>query len=150
MSRELLSPVAKRRFADVESHALFAHRSDDEVDVWIALVGMQRHRVTMLKRESVQGERPYRRRKLVRRGAFRHRENKIVNKLGRLSAVGDGSIGMATQHIQVEIPLEHQILLESSFHQPLVYIGFDFIQTLSPDIVKMGPDAVERPSAAGH
>ena len=36
--------------------------SDDEVDVRIALVGMQRHRVTMLKRESVQGERPYRRR----------------------------------------------------------------------------------------
>jgi len=89
MSRELLPPVANRRFADVESHALFAHRSDDEVDMWMALVGMQRHRVAMLKSESVQGERPYRRRKLVGRRTFWHRENEIVNKLGRLSAEGD-------------------------------------------------------------
>jgi len=57
MSRELLSPVAKRRFANGESYALFAHRSDDEVDMWMALVDMQRHRIAMLKRKSVQGER---------------------------------------------------------------------------------------------
>jgi len=62
MCRKLLPPVAKRRFAYVEPHTLLADDSDDEVDVRIALVRVQCHRVTMFKRELVHGECPYRRR----------------------------------------------------------------------------------------
>ena len=62
MRSKLLPPVAKCRFAYVEPHTLLADGSDDEVDVRIALVRVQCHRVTMLKRELVQGECPYRRR----------------------------------------------------------------------------------------
>ena len=56
MRSKLLPPVAKCRFAYVEPHTLLADGSDDEVDVRIALVRVQCHRVTMLKRELVHGE----------------------------------------------------------------------------------------------
>src|ERR1700689_395500 len=100
MSSKLLPPVAECRFADVESRTLFADSSDDDVDVGIALVGMQRHRVTMLKRKSIDCERPHRRLEFVGRRALRHREDEIVYEPGRLASVGDRSIGMAGRPIQ--------------------------------------------------
>src|SRR6266403_4705955 len=65
---KLLPPVAKRRFAYIEPDTLFADRFHDEVNVRISLMGMQRHSIAMLKRESVHRECPYRRRELVRWG----------------------------------------------------------------------------------
>ena len=62
----------------------------------------------------------------------------------------DGSIGVAATDAQVQIPIVQQLVLKSSFHQPLAHVGFDFIQTFAPDIVEMGADAVKCPSAAGN
>jgi hypothetical protein len=146
MRRKLCPPAAKCRFAYVESDTLFAHSSDDKVDVRISLVCMQRHRVTTLKRESVHGERSHGGREFVGRGSLRHGEDEIVDELGRPSAIGDRSIRMPSLDIQVQIPIEHQIFLKSSVIQPLPHIGFDLAMPLSADIVKVGADALQRPS----
>jgi hypothetical protein len=68
--RKLFSPVAKCRFADIESDTLFTQGFDNQVNVRVALVRVQSHRITMLKRESIHGERPHRGLELVSRGAL--------------------------------------------------------------------------------
>jgi hypothetical protein len=86
---------------------------------------VQRHRVPVLKRKSIQCERPHRRFEFVSRRALRHGEDEIVHELGRLASVRDGSIGVAATDTQVQIPIEQQILLKSSFHQRLRNMSMD-------------------------
>ena len=143
MGRKLPPPVAKCRFADIESDTLLTQGFDDHVNVRIALMRVQRHRIPVLKRESIPCERPHRRLEFVSWRAPRHGEDEIVHELGGLTSVRDGSIGVAATDAQVQIPIVQQIVLKSSFHQPLAHVGFDFIQTFAPDIVEMGADALQ-------
>jgi len=58
--REVSPPLAQRRFVDIQSFAPLAYRFDDHVHMWVSLVSVQSHRVSMLRAELLRREFPYR------------------------------------------------------------------------------------------
>ena len=84
-AREVLAPISQELLVDVQPPAELTLGLDDQMHVRLLLMGVQDHRVAVL-REFLAGELPRSGQNLVRGRGRRHGKHDVVNKLRRLVA----------------------------------------------------------------
>src|ERR1700722_8206227 len=100
--------MAQGSLLDVKAHTLFADGLQHQMDVGLRFIGMQYEGVAVLTPKFFPREVSYRSQDLVRWRSRWHREDELVNDLGRLSAFGAGEVGLSTHVIDIQIPIVRQ------------------------------------------
>src|SRR5712672_4827993 len=96
MASELAPPFSQCRLANVEPHALVAHRLHDHVHVRVRLVGMQRHYVPVFECEFLTGEVLHGCKYSLWGRAGRHRKHEFVTQLWGRPTARLGELGFPT------------------------------------------------------
>src|ERR1035438_7995208 len=103
------------------------------MDMRMSFIGMQGEGVPVLTPEFLTREVSHRSQHLARWRSGRHREHEFMDKLGWLSAFGDGE-GCLTPHVvDVEVPVVQQRLTDP-IAQALAVIGFQFQLSVAPKV----------------
>src|SRR5580700_8441788 len=151
VSREVPSPVPKRRLPNVQPYALFTHRLHHHVYVRVRLVGVQHHCVPVLEPEFLPCKALHCSEHLVRGRPRRHREHELMSQLWRRAIGPRFKVDLTPMLFQIQIPVFQQLLLDSLTPWALTVVGLDVHLSSSIQVAEMTPDSFEvLPSPAEH
>lgn len=139
LAGELAPPLPQGLLADIDPPPLLAHGLHDQVDMRVRLVSVKHQGITVLERELLSGERTARFQHACCRRALWHRQDDVVDQLGRLAARSAAIRGPHLRRIKIQLPVFDQRPLRLPAPEVLAVIGLD-LELLTTDVPEMRGD----------